>query len=395
MKTYIKNAFFISLILFLLIGIIKYPETSLNSAYNGLMTWFSIVLPSLFPFFIISEILIEFKFVNIIGNALKPIMYPLFNVSGESAFPFAMSVISGYPVGAKITSSLREKKLISKTEAQRTISFSSTSGPLFMLGAVSVGILDNPNVAPLIMFSHYLGALTVGIIFRFYKLNEKPTHKANTSNKDIISNIFNKNYSIGSILGNSISKSINTILLVGGMIIFYSVFTELLFASKSFNKLIDILSNIIPFNINMELLKGFLAGLFEITTGIKRISSININIIYKLIIINFLIGWSGFSIHSQALSFISHTDINSKLYIFSKLLHGIFSSLFCALLYAIRYKEYIRPSFMPGPYITDYYFTGQWQVILINSFKIVIFATLYMLISSLILLIIYKISERA
>lgn len=394
MKTYIKNAFFILLIMFLLIGIIKYPEISLNSAYDGLVTWFSIVLPSLFPFFIISEILIEFKFINIIGNALKPIMYPLFNVSGESAFPFAMSVISGYPVGAKITSSLREKKLISKTEAERTISFSSTSGPLFMLGAVSIGFLGNPNVAPLIMSSHYLGALTVGILFRFYKMKEKPAHKANTSSIGIISNTLNRDHSIGSVFSNSISKSINTILLVGGVIIFYSVFTELLFVSDSFNRIINAIDNVIPFNINIELLKGFLAGLFEITTGIKRISSINMNLIHKLLIVNFLIGWSGFSIHSQALSFISQTDIDSKLYIFSKLLHGIFASLYGALLYAVRFKEYIKPSFMPGPYITDYYISGQWQVIFMNSLKIVILAALYMLICSVILLIIYKISER-
>jgi len=395
MKTYIKNALFMFLILFLLIVIIKHPEASLNSAYDGLMTWFNIVFPSLFPFFIISEILIELKFVNIIGNALKPIMYPLFNVSGESAFPFAMSVISGYPIGAKITSSLREKRLLSKTEAERTISFSSTSGPLFMLGAVSIGMLRNPNVAPLIMLSHYLGALTVGILFRFYKKKEKPTHKANTRNIKVVAEILNRHYSIGSVLGSSISKSINTILLVGGLIIFYSVFTELLFVSNTFNKFINTVGNLIPFNINMELLKGILAGLLEITTGIKRISSINMNLVYKLLIINFLIGWSGFSIHSQALSFISQTDINSRLYIFSKLLHGIFSSLYGGLLYAAKYREYIEPSFMPGPYIADYYFTGQWQTIFLSSFKIAILASLYMLISSAILLIIYRISERA
>lgn len=394
MRTYFKNALFLILVICLLIGIILYPEVSLKSAYDGLMTWFSVVLPSLLPFFIIAELLIEIGFVNILGNTLMPIMGPLFKVSGESAFPFAMSIISGYPVGPKLTSSLREKNLISKTEGERTLSFSSTSGPLFMLGAVSIGMLGNGKVAPLIMYPHYLGAITVGIIFRFYRKKEIPTYPKGKSNMSIILNNLNKNYSIGTILSNSVLKSINTLLLVGGFIIFYSMLTELIFVSSVFNKLIYSIDNMVPLKINVELTKGFIAGLLEVTTGAKRIASININLIYKLILINFLIGWSGFSIHSQALSFISKTDMSSKLYIFSKLLHGIFSSFYTGLLYMFKYKEYIEPSFLPGPYY-EYYFTGHWSIIFLNSLKIVVFATLYMLITSAIMLVIYKISEKS
>lgn len=395
MKTYLKNTLFLLLVIVLLLGIIKYPEVSLKSAYDGLMTWFSVVLPSLFPFFIIAELLIELGFVNIIGNALSPIMGPLFKVSGESAFPFTMSIISGYPVGAKLTSSLREKNIISKTEGERTLSFSSTSGPLFMLGAVSVGILGNENVAPLIMYPHYLGAITVGIILRFYNRKERPPYRNNKTNISIISKNLNKNYSIGSVLSNSVLNSINTILLVGGFIIFYSVLTELIFVSNIFNRLMYSIDSFLPINIDIELIKAFLAGLLEVTTGIKRIASINMNLIYKLLIINFLIGWSGFSIHSQALSFISKTDMDSKLYIFSKLLHGLLSCLYTGILYIVKYKEYIEPSFLPGPYTHEYYFTGYWPVIFMNSLKIVILASFYMIISSAILLIIYKISERS
>lgn len=394
MKTHIKNTLFTLLILSLLIGIIKHPEASLNSAYNGLMTWFNIVVPSLFPFFIISEILIEIGFVKIIGNILKPIMYPLFRVSGESAFPFTMSIVSGYPVGVKISSNLRQKKLLSKYEAEKTISFSSTSGPLFMLGAVSIGILGSRKLAPLIMYPHYLGALTVGLIFRFYKIKECSTDKLN-KNFSHISNNLNKNYSIGTVFSNSILNSINTILIVGGFIIFYSVFTEIIFLSNLFNKLIYFIDYLLPFNINIDLLKGFFAGLLEVTNGVKRISSINIHIVKKLILINFLIGWSGFSIHSQALSFISKTDISINLYIIAKFLHGIFASFYCYILYIFKYNQYIEPSFMPQTDTFNYYLTSQWSVIFMNSLKIAILTILYMLTTSIILITISKVLKRS
>jgi len=394
-KRNIKNLFFLIVILCLLIGIIRHPEKSLKSALEGLSSWLNIVFPSLFPFFIISEILIEIGFVNIIGDSLKLIMKPLFNVSGEGAFPFAMSIISGYPMGAKITSSLREKKIIAKTEAERIICFSSTSGPLFMLGAVSVGMLKTPAAAPLILYPHYLGAITVGLLLRFYKKNHVSN---NNSNKYVIKNTFkyiiNKDYYIGMVLGNCVKNSLETIFTVGGFIVFYSVLTELLFTSQAFNKLMYIIDYILPLEINVELLQGIIAGILEITTGCEKIASLNIDFIYKIIIINFLIGWSGFSIHSQALSFISKTDINTKIYIFSKLLHGIFSSIYTLIIYSLRYKNYAEFSFLPGFYMSNHMLPSNWAEIFTKSSKLAFFIVLYMFICSLILKIMGKILSK-
>lgn len=397
MRKYIKNFLFLVLILYLLIGIIRYPQISLDSGYNGLVTWFSIVVPSLFPFFIVSEILINIGFVNFIGRSLEILMRPLFNVPGAGAFSFSMSVISGYPMGAKIVSNLREKKLMSKIEAERAICFSSTSGPLFMLGAVSIGIFNNPSIAPLILYPHYLGAITIGIILRFFKRKKDFPTKTKKYKIDILNSLkteLSNDYSIGSVLSNSVKKSISTITLIGGFIIFYSVLTEILFASNSFNQLINFINNIIPIKINIELLQGFITGLLEVTTGCAKIATINIDLIYKILIVNFLIGWSGFSIHSQALTFISKTDIDSKIYLFFKFIHGILASFYGFIFYILKYKNLVEPSFIPGTYPPHYIYPIEWPLLLINSFKLVIFTTIYMLVCSLILLIIYAISSR-
>lgn len=381
MKKSFSNITFLILIICILVGILKYPTLSLSGASDGLSTWFNIVVPSLLPFFIVSEILIGIGFIDLIGKLLEPLMKPIFNLPGVGAFPFSMSIVSGYPMGVKIVSNLRQNKSITKTEAERMVCSSSTSGPLFMLGAVSVGMLNNPSLAPLIIYPHYLGAITLGLVFRFYKKNED----ISTSNKMPINKI---NYSIGLILANSVKKSINTIALIGGFMIFYSVLTELLFASKIFNLAIGSINNIIPVKINIDALKGFIAGLLEITTGCKKVSMANINLIYKITIINFLIGWSGFSIHSQALSFISSTDINSALYLFAKFLHGVFSCFYTFLLYKLKYKNIIKPSFLPSLQATESMYFLEWPILFINSIKLAILITIYMLICSLIMLLI-------
>lgn len=394
-KKNIKNLFFLTIILCLLAGIIKHPEMSIKSAMEGLSSWINIVFPSLFPFFVISEILIEIGFVKILGNSLQLIMKPLFNVSGEGAFPFVMSIMSGYPMGAKISSSLREKKIITKTEAERIICFSSTSGPLFMLGAVSVGMLKAPSLAPLILYPHYLGAITIGLLLRFYKKNQTPKdNKYKSPLKNSFRYIIDKDYHIGMILGNCVKNSLETIFTVGGFIVFYSVLTELLFASQAFNKLLCIIDYIFPLRINTDLFQGIVAGLLEITTGCNKIASLNIDFIYKVLIINFLIGWSGFSIHSQALSFISKTDIDAKIYIFSKFLHGIFSSSYTWIIYNLKYKNSAEISLIPDSQTFNYLFSSNLVEILIRSTKLSFYIILYMFICSLILMIIGKILSK-
>ncbi|MCU9810461.1 hypothetical protein [Paraclostridium sp. AKS81] len=102
------------------------------------------------------------------GLIINPVTKKLFNVSGKSSLVFAISTVSGYPVGAKLASELRQNNEISKFEAQRLVSFCSTSGPLFIVGAVSIGMFNNPSLGYLMLLCHYLGSLTVGILFKNY-----------------------------------------------------------------------------------------------------------------------------------------------------------------------------------------------------------------------------------
>lgn len=97
----------------------KNPQLSFKAASEGLMTWVNLVMPSLLPFFIISEILISIGFVDIIGKLLEPIMKPVFNLPGISTFPFSMSIVSGYPMGGKIVSNLRKKTIVLQKKRSR------------------------------------------------------------------------------------------------------------------------------------------------------------------------------------------------------------------------------------------------------------------------------------
>lgn len=130
-----KNLITIIFVLFA-IGLITFSKDNLSASKEGLTLWMTSVVPSLLPFFIACELLSNTNIIDYLGEKLGKIMRPIFNVPGEGAFPFIMGIISGYPVGAKIVTNFRKNGICTKEEAERLITFTNNSGPLFVIGTV-------------------------------------------------------------------------------------------------------------------------------------------------------------------------------------------------------------------------------------------------------------------
>ena len=235
-KINMKNMIITLILLLIMYKIVQNPNQSINSAKDGLNLWFNLLIPSLFPFIFITDLLVSFGFINSITKYFKTIMVTLFNVPGIGAFPFSMSIMSGYPIGARLTSKLRKENHISKIEADRLISFSSTSGPLFILGTVLIGMLNAPRLSGLMLIPHYLGAITLALIFRFYKRKDSlgTSIKIKENNKKHMNNEDLKNQSVGSLISKSIKDSMESIIAIGGFVIIYSVIIDVLLSSQLF-----------------------------------------------------------------------------------------------------------------------------------------------------------------
>jgi len=118
------------------ISLVVFSKDNLYYAKNGLLLWANSVVPSLFPFFIAANLLSYTEVIPFLGRLLGKVMRPLFNVPGEGAYAFIMGIISGYPIGAQIVSNFKEQGICNKEEAERLISFTNNSGPLFIVGTV-------------------------------------------------------------------------------------------------------------------------------------------------------------------------------------------------------------------------------------------------------------------
>ena len=169
----LKSLFLPGIICLFLLFLLLYSKNNLEAAKSGLLLWANSILPSLLPFFIATELLGYTNIVSFLGRLLNKLMRPFFNVPGEGAFALIMGIISGYPVGAKIVANLKAQKLCTDIEAERLIAFTNNSGPLFIIGTVGVGLFSNASLGLLIFLCHILACLTVGFIFRWWKISKE------------------------------------------------------------------------------------------------------------------------------------------------------------------------------------------------------------------------------
>lgn len=324
----LKKYFFTVIFILFIISLLFFSDNNLIAAQEGLALWSTKVLPSLFPFFVATELLCKTNFVYILGKFLNKFMKPLFNVPGESSLALILGTISGYPVGAKVVCNLKQEKIISKIEAERLIAYTNNSGPLFILATVGISLFNNKRIGFILLLSHIISAILVAYFFKFWKKNKlEITFKENKFNSI---NIPVKLSNIGEILGNSIKSAISNILSIGGFIVLFSVILSILNSSR----IIELISSFLCiFDIPQEISTALFTGIIELTNGVNLTANLyeNYNLI-SILLTSFLLGFGGISVLLQVYSIISKENISIKPYIIGKFLQGIFSVIFTFIL---------------------------------------------------------------
>lgn len=380
-----------TLIILFNILIILRPSEIIGAAKEGLLLWYTANVPSLLPFMITVNILMGLKAVEFFGILFEPFMAPLFNVNGNGSFPFIAGMTSGYPMGAKITSKLRQENLVSRVEAQRLLSFANNSGPLFILGAVGVGMFKNASVGYFLMLIHYLAAIINGLMFKYYgKEKAKSVRRGrgmllNDALEKMRVERIRDGRSFTLILSESLMDSMTSIVNIGGYIMLFFVVVKALEIVNIISVFESLLYPIIKMlHISPEMFNGLFYGIFEITGGAGKLSVLPLSRPVVLLT-GFILSFGGFSIHAQSSNFISKTDISIPIYLLSKLSHGLLTALLGYILYPFF-------SFQNTSEVFAYYGLDPLRE-LIGSVIICLISLFAMFMTYLIIIAISKVSE--
>lgn len=300
----------------LMILIVVKPEIYLKSAKDGLLLFAASVLPALFPFFFLSTFLTKLgvpKYIAKLGK--KPFKF-LFNAPPVSAYIFLMSILSGYPTGAKLISELTQNNAMSQKEAEKCSSFCTTTNPVFILGTVGSVMLKNFKLSLLILVAHYLGAVINGLIFRGKKeANITQFSMEHFGNSE-------------EILSSSIVSATGSMLVVGGFVCIFNVFLDAMCDLK----VIPFLANILSFALPKDLTVAVFSGFIEMTRGCYFVSNMVGSEALVGALCCLIVSFGGLSIFCQSVTYLSKCKIKPLNFFFKKITHSLLGFILCYLL---------------------------------------------------------------
>lgn len=302
-------------------ALLLFPEESIASAKDGLTLCANVIIPSLFPFFVLSTLIVELGLARHLGRLFECVMRPLFNVNGNCSTAFVLGFIGGYPVGAKTAISLYSKGYCTKSEAERLLSFCNNSGPAFILGVVGAGVFSSSKIGLLLYLAHIAASICVGIIFRRYGKDDAQNIQRRKEEHSAVS--------FPLAFTESVKNAFQSTINICGFVIFFTVFIRLLFLSGIIPGLAGLIGTIFaPFGMDAEWAERLLTGAIELSSGVWTLQEAASKLSGSISMAAFMLGWAGLSVHCQVLSFIGNSGLRVGSYIWGKLLHGIISAAF-------------------------------------------------------------------
>lgn len=295
-------------IYFLIIYLLFNSKTCITSIVSSTNLFVKKLIPALFPYLVITELLINSNKIYDLSFGFSTLLSKLFRLPKNATSCVVIGFLLGYPNAAKCIASLYKQNLVSNTDCKRLISFTNNANISYILAAIGIGMFNNFKIGIILLISHFLSAIIIGICI--------PTNKNIIQQNTLNSNSFKQIYSPFELLLTSILGSLKTLGIIFSFTILFSLIPELLL--KAFN---------LPDSI-----KYFLIGIFELSNGIEHLSVLNLDINLKLCIISFILSFSSIMVLVQIYSYIYITKIKFKTLLLYKFIQGILSAVITYIL---------------------------------------------------------------
>ncbi len=302
-------------ILAALAALLLYPADAVSAASNGLSLCINVIIPSLFPYFVLSGLIVDLGMAERLGRVLAPVTRRLFRVGGACSAALVLGFVSGYPVGARTVLSLYGRGDCTKDEAERLLAYCNNSGPAFIFGVVGAAVFSDNTIGITLYIVHFITSILIGIFFGLLSSGKSSVKRQAN---------YVKATSFTASFVNAIKAAFSSCLNICGFVIFFTVFIKLL-----------TLSGIIPFaarqlaylGIDAKSAEKLITGIIELTSGVWSLSGEATSLCKSAAMAAFMLGWAGLSVHCQVLSFLSGSGLSAKKYIIGRLVHGLLSAL--------------------------------------------------------------------
>lgn len=293
------------LCLLLFVALLVNSPRAAEGARQGLELCLQSLAPSLFPFFVLSRLLMDLGLTELLGRSLGPLMQKLLGLSPAGAGAFLLGLSGGYPLGAAAVADLRRREQLSRDEAERLLAFCNNSGPAFIIGGAGA-VFQSPAAGALLYLAHVLAAMVTGLIFRRKGQSSPPPPDKETLRP------------FPTAFPAAVRSAAVSTMNVCAFVCFFRAMLALT-GDLGF----------LP-----ELWRIPATGLLELGSGIAALRGFPPKPVF-MAMAGFMLGFGGLSVHCQTLGAVAGTDIKCARHLAGRALCGVIAAMF-SFLFAYR-----------------------------------------------------------
>ena len=310
-----------SVLLALTLLLFLFPAESAAGARQGLVLCRDLLIPALFPFFVLSSLLIATGTAGRLVRPLAVLTRPLLGISGAGTAALILGLVGGYPVGLRTLAELKQRRECSNREARRTALICNSCGPAFFLGAVGNGVFGSRQAGVLLFCANVSALLLLGLALRMIWGSAEDGERYIRQDYTPLSELF----------PDCVRGAFSSVLGVCGYVILFSVLSALADCTGFLGLCQRMLDPLFRGPGGETLTKSLTVGLLEISTGTAVLQDAR-SAKAALPLAAFLLGWGGLSVHGQSLPFLRQAGGKTGPYLAAKLVHGLLSAGGTALL---------------------------------------------------------------
>ena len=287
----------------------------IRSSRYGLQLCLELILPSLFPFFVLSILLSRLGLPELLGRVLSPLTTRLFHVSGAGGTALLIGLSGGYPLGAAYIAELEKRGTVSTQEAERLLAFCNNSGPAFLVGALGLGVFDSAAAGLLLYAAHICAAICTGLLLRPRSFHCAARELAKPREVMPLSRA----------LPEAVQQAVQSVLSVCGFVVCFTVFTGLLDTNGLFSLAAGLLSEVLGTQLHWS--RALLSGLLELGSGAGAMRGLAISPL-NLALAAGLVSWGGVSVQLQTLAVLSESKVKGALHLAGRLISALLAAGF-------------------------------------------------------------------
>lgn len=284
-----------------------------------------VIIPSLFPFFVMSLLLNKLGLPQYISSTLAPAAERIFGVSGAGASALIIGLTGGYPLGAAYIADMLSSGVISRREGERLLAFCNNSGPAFIMGAIGAGVFVSVRVGIYLYVIHILAAVLTGVVMRLVARGEVMRAPGKAEARGDLP-------TFGEALPEAVRGAVSAVLNVCGFVVAFSVPVSILDSEGAFSLALGRVAELTGWELRRT--RALLTGLLELGGGLGAMRGLGISPA-NISLAAFLVGWGGVSVHFQTASVIAGSGIKGVLHFAGRLISAGIGGIIAYLCYPL------------------------------------------------------------